>query len=239
MRGGVDMAAGTHRSRDWAWTSVAARIGRIGSLVAAILMVSVSQDGLGDEPLPAGSGQLRAVASDKELPRGIRVTIEPGPDHPEFGDAPLYVAARAVVDQALARRGFRAGSPSNLTLEFGIDVTGFKARRRRPLRAFPGLPPAPGEEDDRSRVEHQFEIPLVPRLQPIPSRISITLVLFRPGAPPLWSATVTAADHVKFPEALVARLTKAAMAAFGASAERRFILSCDPEARGPEGSCLE
>ena len=195
----------------------------IGGMVALILMVFMPRVGNGAEPKAANLAQLSAIAGGYLAP-GIRVAIEPGPDDAEFGTAPLYIAVRNIVDRELARRGFRVGGASNLTLKIRIDITGFKGRRRRTSDVFPGLPPTSAQDDGRSSVIHQFVIPLDERYDRSPSKTSIVLVLFKPGEPPLWSATVTANARGGSAETLVSSLTNAAMASFGVSAKRSFVL---------------
>lgn len=211
---------------------------RIGLLTAA-LMGLVAQPGIAAEPTPENMGRLTAVSNVQALPSGLRIAIEPGKDDAEYGNAPLYIVVRDVLDRELSRRGFRVVGDSDTTIEIRIDITGFQARRRRSWDVFPGLPPAPGSEQSRSPVVHQFAVPLDSQSDSMPTKTSVVLVLFKPGKPPLWTATATAAGHSEAPDALVARLTRAAMSAFGTSIKRSFVLTCSDDARAGNAYCKE
>ena len=175
-----------------------------------------------------------------DLPRGMRIAIEPGRDDAEFGNAPLYVSVRKIIDRELNRRGMRAVGASNMTIGIRVDITGFKARRRQSFGVFPGRPPAPGGTQDRSPVVHQFTIQLDDsQSDRAPAKTSVVLTLFKPGKPPLWTATATIAGSGDSPEALVARLTRAAMSAFGTSIQRRIDLTCNDAAKAGNARCRE
>lgn len=200
------------------------RLGQIVGLIGLVLMAFMSREGLAAEPPQEILGQLNAVAGAGHLPFGKQVTIEPGSSHAEFGNAPLYIAVRKVVERELAHRGFRAGATSHLILSFRIDITGFHTRRRQTSDPFPEFAPPSVLDYARSPVVHQFVVPLGERSHQSPSRTSITMVLFKPGEPPLWRATVFAATLGNSAETVVSRMSMAAMGAFGMTAKRDLVL---------------
>lgn len=220
---------------DMAPLASAARIG----LLTLALVGLVSGESAAAKPTPANEVHLTAVANVPDLPRGMRISIEPGRDDAEFGNAPLYVSARKVIDRDLKRRGIRASGASDMTIGIRVDITGFKARRRQSFDVFPGRPPPPAGAQDRSPVVHQFTFQLDPESDRAPTKTSVVLTLFQPGKPPLWTATATIAGSGDAPEALVARLTRAAMNAFGTSVQRSIVPNCNDNAKPAGARCKE
>ena len=182
------------------------------------------------DPLAAnGFGHLTAAANGAPPAPGATVELQL-PDRAISAQPDLYEAAQAALEKFAAARGLQLGSTGPLVLRLRIDSTAYDGNR---------TPPPPDASSARARVdiESQMHVPLDAPLGPGAATYIVHLDLYRPGEPPLWTATVQASAQTATPDRLIARMTEALTEVFGMSADRDFTLQCD-RTEQPGALCL-
>jgi hypothetical protein len=197
--------------------------------MAAAAVMLLAGPALGAEDVAKGFGHLSATSNGPAIARGAAMELQV-PDQTLTSHPEMYDAAQHVVERFAASRGWRLVASEPLVLRLQIDSTAYNGEN-------PSLPPLAtnGSSNTRPPVEvvNRVHIPF----EEPPSRGAATyavhLDLFRPGQPPLWTATVQASAQTTAPNQLITRMTEALIRVFGTNANRDFTLQCDsPDARG-------
>lgn len=196
-----------------AWRSLAAAVTGLTMLTGAALAAP---------PTSNGFGHLSASANGPAIARGTAVDLQI-PDHTLSGQPEMYDAAQAVLEKFVATRGLRVDPAGPLVLRLRIDTTAYDGVRA------PSAPDLPsGASNTRPEVEviNKVHIPFKEPPGPGAATYIVHLDLFRPGQPPLWTASVEASAQTTTPDRLIARMTEALTGVFGLSADRDFTLQC-------------
>ncbi|MGE0744001.1 MAG: hypothetical protein AB7K86_02090 [Rhodospirillales bacterium] len=200
-----------------------ATVASLGAALCASLALGHPGATLASAPAPAGAGRMTAVSAGVAPPAGTPVRIEYG-DGAQLGHAGLYDAARTAAEAALRRRGLAVMPDAALVLAFRIETGAYDFAALPPRE-----PPAPRDRAGigalRPEVENQVRIPVGPPPRGAAPSYALHVDLYRPGQPPLWTATVQADADVERPDRLVGCMTAAAMASLGASAARTLPLA--------------
>jgi hypothetical protein len=192
--------------------------------------------------LTPGLGELKAVSSGAPLPRDTAVAIQPDASDAILGSDPTYVAAREAATEALRQLGFRPQEDAAVTLKIEVGTPRFDTHRNGDEAASSIISSdatqqlGPGR---KARVTDQVQVPLdQPESNGQPG-LSLALVLSDPQKHPLWSATFQAGGRVADPEAMIRRMTRAAVATLGAQVQRSYVLTCEEKHNAADGSvCL-
>lgn len=200
-----------------------ATVARLGAALCASLALGHPGTTFADAPDRAGSGQMVAVSSGAAPPAGTPVRIEYG-DGAQLGRVELYDAARAAAEAALQRRGVAVAPDATLVLAIRIETGAYDFETLPPRE-----PPAPRDRAGigalRPEIDNQVRIPVGPPARGVAPSYALKVDLYRPGQPPLWTATVQAAADVDRPDRLVGCMAAAAMASLGASASQTLPLA--------------
>lgn len=203
-----------------------------GSLAAlkSVALISVAVAGfamlsgaaMATPPTTNGFGHLTASANGPMIVRGTAVDLQI-PDRTLSDQPEMYDAAQAVLEKFVATRGLRVDPAGPLVLRLRIDTTAYDGVRA-PL---PTVQPR-GASNTRPEVEvvNNVHIPFKAPPGPGAATYVVHLDLFRPGQPPLWTASVEASAQTTTPDRLIARMTEALTGVFGLSADRDFTLQC-------------
>lgn len=215
-------------------------VGRI-LLVPLLTVVLGGQADVTALPSASGFGHLSAVAADDAAAPPARVVIETGVSDVNGLDGPPVDAVQGEIRRALTDRGISIAETGAPVLRFVV--------RSAPQASLPeegdkpttsGRPSiGPNRPTDiHDRVRDQVTVPLDRGSGFLTSHYAISLLLFVPGQEPDWNVTIEASGEVRDPSDLLRRMTRAAMDAFGVSAERDFVLSCEGTADTESGLCL-
>jgi len=182
------------------------------------------------DPLAAnGFGHLTAAANGAPPAPGATVDLQL-PDHAISAQPDMYEAARAVLEKFAAARGLQLGPAGPLVLRLRIDSTAYDGDRPPP-------PPDASSAMARLDIVNHMHVPLDAPLGDGAATYIVHLDLYRPGEPPLWTATVQASAQTTTPDRLIARMTEALTEVFGMSADRDFTLQC-ARTEQPGALCL-
>lgn len=189
-------------------------------MLAAVAMLGNAA--MAEPPTINGFGHLSALANGPVIARGTAVDLQV-PDHSLSSRPEMYDAARTVLEKFAAARGLRLDPAGPVVLRLRVDSSAFDGMRP----PHPHIPPS-GASNTRPEVEvvNRVHIPFKEPLGPGAATYTVHLDLYRPGLPPLWSASVEASAQTTAPEQLIARMTKALTRVFGMSADRDFTLKC-------------
>lgn len=204
----------------------AAAVLAVATIVAA---PAVTGSALADEPAATGSGHLTAAANGPTPTRGAAIALEV-PDRAISSRPDMYEAARGVLEKFATARGLALASTAPLVMRLRIDSTAYDGDRSPP-------PPDASSAMARLDIVNQVHLPLDSSLADGAAAYIVHLDLYRPGEPPLWTATVQADARTASPEQLIGRMTEALIEVFGMSADRDFTLACDRTAQ-PGALCL-
>ena len=213
----------------YAMMATAFRPIRRGGVAALAGLVLLAGPALADLLAASGFGHLTAAANGPPPERGATVELQI-PDRAVSGQPDMYEAARAVLDKFATARGLQFGPTGPLVLRLRIDSTAYDGNRPPP-------PPDASSAMARLDIVNQMHVPLDPPLGPGAATYIVHLDLYRPGEPPLWTATVQASAQTATPDRLIARMTEALTEVFGMSADRDFTLQCD-RTEQPGALCL-
>jgi hypothetical protein len=159
------------------------------------------------------------------------------------GGAPAYVIARATAAEGLRALGLRPQDDGRYTLKIELSTPQFDTYRNGDesansiISSDAAQQPGPGR---KRRVIDQVELPLDdPSVSGHPG-LSLSLILTDERNRPIWTATFQAGGRVQDAEAMIRRMTRAAVASLGAQVERSYVLACEgTENAAREGSiCL-
>ena len=190
-----------------------------------------------------GLGELKAMSSGVPIPPGAAIAIMPDESDAIVGSAPAYVVARRAAADALRNLGLRAENGARLTLKIEITTPHFDTHRNNDESGSAAVSTdttqhlGPGR---KTRVVNQVELPFdEPEAKGQPG-LSLALILSDERNRPLWTATFQAGGRVPDAEAMIGRMTRAAVASLGVQVERSYVLACDREnENAAEGSiCL-
>jgi hypothetical protein len=215
------------------------RLLAVAALSAACLVLS----GVGHAITP-GLGEFRAVSNGAPIPPGTAVAILPDATDAIVGNAPAYVAARATAAEGLRGLGLRPDDSGRYTLKIELTTPHFDTHRNGDdaagsfVSSDAAQQPGPGR---KRRVIDQVALPFdEPETNGNPG-LSLSLILTDERNRPVWTATFQAGGRVQDAEAMIRRMTRAAVASLGAQVERSYVLACEgvDTAPQPEGSiCL-
>jgi hypothetical protein len=182
-----------------------------------------------DVPASSGFGHLTAVVNGPVPGRGAAVELEL-PDRAVSGRPDMYEAAHGVLQRFATARGLTLAEAAPLVMRLRIDSTAYDGNR----------PPAAADASSamaRVDVVNQVHLPFDPPPGVGAATYIVHLDLYRPGEPPLWTATVQASAQTSMPDRLIGRMTEALTEVFGMSADRDFTLQCD-RTSPPGALCL-
>jgi hypothetical protein len=190
-----------------------------------------------------GLGELKAMSNGAPIPPGTAIAILPDANDAMVGSAPAYVAARAAAGTGLRELGLRPDDNGRYTLKIELTTPHFDTRRADDDSASSQVSSDAAQQvgpGRKRRVVDQVALPFdQPETNGQPG-LSLALILTDERNRPLWTATFQAGGRVQDAEAMIRRMTRAAVASLGAQVERNYVLACDgdnPDAR--EGSiCL-
>lgn len=215
--------------------------------VERILLVPVLAVILGGQadvtalPSASGFGHLSAVAAGDLAAPPAQVVIETGASGIDALDGPLVDAVRDAIRRALIDRGISVADTGSPILRFTVrSAPQASLPEAGDKTTTPGLPSVGTDRptDIHDRVHDQVTVPADRGTGLVTSHFAISFLLFVPGQDPKWNATIEASGNVEDPTALLRRMTRAAMDAFGASVERDFVLTCTDLTDRQRGLCL-
>lgn len=207
-------------------------------VVSLLVVLAGSQAQSGEQTPPSGSAHLSAVSAGGTWRQPSGITIETRDTDLDGVDGPRVETVRDTIRRALTEQGIAVTRDGSHVLHFKVSSAPSPsppAEREVVARR----KPSPGERYRPVEVTDQVTVPLGSgRDAGVSSDFAISFMLFVPGEKPLWNATITASGQVEDPSDLLRGMTRAAMNALGASAERDFTLSCTDVTVKQAGSCL-
>jgi len=198
-------------------------IARLGAATCAALALLHAVAGVASTPDRLETGRLTALSNGGAPAAGTALRIEYG-NGAWLGRADLYDAARAAAEAALQRRGVAVSPDAGLVLAIRIE-TGAYDFDSLPARDPPTPHARAGIGAWEPEVENQVRIPVGPPPREVMPSYALHVDLYRPGQPPLWTATVQAESDSDRPDRLVGCMAAAAMASLGASASQTLPLA--------------
>jgi hypothetical protein len=211
-------------------------------LPAALVAVAVLALPGAAHAITPGLGQLKAVSNGTTVPPGSRIAITPDETDGVVGTAPAYIAARKAAAEALRGLGLTPDDNGKLTLKIEVGTPHFDTHRNGDETARSDVSADITQQlgpSRKARVVNQFEVPFEePESQAQPG-LSLALFLTDERGRPLWTATFQAGGRVADAEAMIRRMTRAAVASLGAQVERDYVLACETQEQAQNaGTCL-
>jgi hypothetical protein len=210
-------------------------------LVPVLAVILGGQADVTALPSASGFGHLSAVAAGDVAAPPAQVVIETGASGIDALDGPLVDAVRDSIRRALIDRGISVADTGSPILRFTVrSAPQASLPEAGDKTTTPGLPSIGTDRptDIHDRVHDQVTVPADRGRGLLTSHFAISFLLFVPGQDPKWNATIEASGNVEDPTALLRRMTRAAMDAFGASVERDFVLTCTDLTDRQRGLCL-
>jgi len=177
------------------------------------LLVSPAWVATADDNDDSDSALLTARGSG-EIPGGGTVRIMPHEDRPEYADL------IRLIGNALGDRNLTTAARGDYVLRFGYRIAaGDEARREDPNFGIVGRTGTTGASNMQMRLRLRNEQKASPG-----DLLLVTFEFYQPGLPPLWIATIQAADDKFDRMAAVARMIELAMGYFGKNGEYEIPL---------------
>jgi len=189
----------------------------------------------------SGFGHLSTLTAGDASAPPAQVVIETGVSDVDGLDGPLVDAVRGEIRRALTDRGISIAETGAPVLRFVVRSAPQASLSEEGDKPTTSGRPSIGPNrptDIHDRVHDQVTVPPDRGRGFLTSHYAISFLLFVPGQEPDWNATIEASGEVRDPSDLLRRMTRAAMDAFGVSAERDFVLSCEGTVDTESGLCL-
>jgi hypothetical protein len=213
------------------------RTSRFAAFLAACLL-----SGGAAHAIAPGLGELKAISSGVQVPPGAAVAVLPDVSDALVGTAPAYVAARGAAVDALRGLGFRPEDGAPMTLRIEVTTPHFNTHRNGDDAANAAISTDTAQQlgpGRKTRVVNQVELPFEGQESGAQPGLSLALFLLDERNRPMWSATFQAGGRVHDAEAMIRRMTRAAVASLGVQVQRTYVLACEKENNLPEGTeCL-
>jgi hypothetical protein len=185
-----------------------------------------------------GLGEFKAVSNGAPIPPGTAIAILPDASDAIVGSAPAYVAARGTAAESLKALGLRPDDNGRYTLKIELTTPHFDTHRNGDeassslVSSDAAQQVGPGR---KRRVIDQVALAFEePESNGNPG-MSLSLILTDERNRPVWTGTFQAGGRVQDAEAMIKRMTRAAVASLGAQVERSYVLACDGPDTTPRG----